>query len=98
MAYHGTGGKARRKTAIYACKYHTGANPKEQPFDQMPKIGEEILQAEVLRLYNQFVRRKQRNIKKKNLETTLLEQQRDRLERLLQSITVYPDGKIKVRF
>ena len=49
MAYQGVGGKAGRKTAIYSCKYHTGANPKEAPLDHMPKIEETVLVNEVIK-------------------------------------------------
>ena len=56
LAYHGTGGKDRRKTAVYSCKYHTGKSPQEEPLPHMPKIEEEALKAVVLEQCNDYIR------------------------------------------
>ena len=55
MAYHGIG-TSRRKTAIYSCKFHTGANPRSEALDHMPKVTEEELKKEVLKQCNDYIR------------------------------------------
>ena len=98
MAYHGVGGKDRRKTAIYACKYHTGANPKELALDRMPRIDEDKLRAEVLKQSIRYYQLMKRKIRKDKIGTDLYEKQREKVERPLRSIKVYPDGRVEVQF
>ena len=54
MAYQGTDVNGRKK-ATYFCKFHTGANPKSEPFEHMPKVDEEVLKEEVLRQCNRYI-------------------------------------------
>lgn len=97
LAYHGVGGKDRRKTAIYSCKYHTGKNPKEKPLDHMPKIEEEKLKAEVLKQCNSYIQGVGQNdrlmkLSVKRFETkmkTLEEQMRKIGEKALKHKTLY---------
>ena len=54
MTYQGTDVNGRKK-ATYFCKFHTGSNPKSEPFAHMPKVDEEILKEEVLRQCNDYI-------------------------------------------
>lgn len=80
MAYHGVGGKDRRKAAIYACKYHTGANPKELALDHMPRIDEDKLRAEVLKQSIRYYQLMKRKIRKDKIETDSYKNKEKRLK------------------
>ena len=82
LAYHGTGGKDRRKTAVYSCKYHTGKSPQEEPLPHMPKIDEETLKSEVLEQCNEYIREMTSKTKAKKMEMAInrFEKEKNRYE------------------
>lgn len=86
LAYNGVGGKDRRKTAVYSCKYHTGRNPKEQPLEHMPKIDEEILKAEVQEQCNHYIREMAGRTKKMDMSIERLKKKKDTLEGQLRKL------------